>query len=307
MPAAPLLLDVKANALDDGPGIRSVVFFKGCPLRCSWCHNPESQACGPELSYDPSACVGCQACLPACEPGALQAGSAVWLDRNRCTGCLRCTSVCPSGALRRVGQPLDLDALLARLRRDQPFYRASGGGVTLSGGEPTLHLATLEPLLRGLQQAGIATLLQTCGLFHRQRFLSRLYPLLDLIHFDLKLFDDSAHRRHCGQGNATILANFLALKAAERAGGARVLARIALIPGLTDTEPNLTAFARFFRDHGVNEVQLLEYNPLWPAKLEQLGRPGPAADSPLRHWPARDQRERAAAPFLNAGIAVVTA
>lgn len=307
MTAAPLLLDIKANALDDGPGIRSVVFFKGCPLACVWCHNPESQACGVELAFDSSVCIGCRACLSACPQGALTSGQALHLERRDCTRCLACVDVCPSGALSRVGTPVDLDALLATLLKDQPFYVASGGGVTLSGGEPTLHLTTLEPLLRRLQQAGIHTLLQTCGLFHRERFLRQLHPWLDLIHFDLKLADDAAHRRYCGQGNTTILANFLALKAAERQGGARVLARIALIPGLTDTEANLGAFAAFFRENGVTEVQLLDYNPLWPTKLAPLGRPGPAADSPLRHWPARDQRQRAAAPFHAAGIAVVTA
>lgn len=305
MTAAPLLLDIKANALDDGPGIRSVVFFKGCPLDCRWCHNPESKACGPELSFDPSLCVGCKACLTVCPYGALQVGHPIQLARERCNACLHCTDACPSHALSPVGRSYDEDELLATLLKDRTFFQVSQGGITLSGGEPTLHLRVLQPLLQRLKQEGIHTLLQTCGFFHRERFLRQLYPLLDLIHFDLKLFDDDEHRAFCGQSNESILANFLALKAREADGGAPVQARIPLVPGITATEHNLRQFANFFIRHGVKEVQLLNYNPLWPQKQHKLGHASPPADSPLCHWLGRDELQHCADIFRQTGIAVV--
>ncbi len=161
--AAPLILDVKGNALDDGPGIRSVVFFKGCPLSCVWCHNPESKKALPELAFDAKTCAGCEGCLAVCEAGARSRRIPGYVDRRVCQQCFACAAVCPLGALAQVGPVMPVEGLVEKLLRDKPFYDTSGGGVTFSGGEPTLFMPFLSSLASALQAAGVSTLLETCG------------------------------------------------------------------------------------------------------------------------------------------------
>lgn len=280
----PLLLEIKGNALDDGPGIRSVVFFKGCPLSCVWCHNPESRRRAPELSFDASACVaGCTRCVAVCQPGAIRPGVSV--DRDACTLCFDCVPVCPSGALRQLGHPASLAELLESVRADKPFFDASGGGVTFSGGEPTLAMDFLAELAAACRAEGIHTLLETAGHFRWAPFERDVLPHLDAIYYDLKLFDAGAHRRYCGCDNDRILANFARLAALAEAGGFELLPRIPLVPGITATEANVTAIGRFLLDLGVGRVRLLDYNPTWVDKCGQLGiGPGFAQTDALRTW-----------------------
>lgn len=271
MTPAALIAEIKGNSLDDGPGIRSVVFFKGCPLACVWCHNPEAKRTGAELSFDADACRGALDCLPVCTEGALDRERPGFVDRNRCTLCGRCVEACPSGAFEVVGAPFDAEEIVAGLRRFEPFYRASGGGVTLSGGEPTLFMEEASELLKALKSRGIHTLLETCGHFPLRRYTDLIEPYLDQVYVDVKVIDDDAHREHCGTSNRVILDNVVALHQRAADGGVPILARIPLVPGITATDENLRAAAAFFRDHGIDRVALLAYNPLWTSKAGKLG------------------------------------
>lgn len=263
---APLLVDLKRGALDDGPGIRSVVFFKGCPLHCVFCQNPEAIHPGVELQRG-EGCLGCRRCSEACpERRARPAGEEE--RTGRCRLCGACVEACPSGARRRVGAPLEPEALCERLLRDQVFWRRSGGGVTLSGGEPTLHAEVAGELAARLRARGVHVLLETCGHFAWEPFARHLLPQLATIYFDLKLADEGEHRRFTGRGNATIHEN---LRRLARRGTVELLPRIPLIPGISDGETNLHALASLVREVGLARVMLLPYNPLWLGKRRALG------------------------------------
>ncbi len=273
--ARPLRLEIKPNSLDDGPGIRTVIFFKGCPLDCVWCQNPEAKSRHAELSYDRLQCVKCLSCVKACSRGALDPDDPAFVDRARCTLCFSCTKVCPSGALERVGTPMGIDEILRKILPDKPFFDTSGGGVTLSGGEPTLFMETASKLAKVLKEKGIHVLVETCGLFDLGLFRASLLPYIDEIFFDLKIFDNREHLRLCGADNRIILSNFKFLFGLSLSGGVPVLPRIPLVPGMTDTEGNITALGAFLKDLGCTKVSLLPYNPLWTDKCAKLGRPVP--------------------------------
>lgn len=281
--ASPYIVDIKGNSLDDGPGIRSVVFLKGCPLACSWCHNPESIRREPVLAFDTGECRDFADCLAVCPEVALDSSQPLRVDYSRCSRCFACVEACASGALSVVGQRMTVAQVLAELRRHIPFFHSSGGGVTLSGGEPTLYLDFCAELLRVLHAEGIHTLLETCGHFSYAAFRARLAPHTDQVYFDLKLADDTEHRRHCGRTNRVILENFRRLAADSRHGGPPVLFRIPLVPGITATDANLAALAALLGENGIRRVALLPYNPLWLEKSAKIGgsaRAGTAPDEP---------------------------
>jgi pyruvate formate lyase activating enzyme len=197
-----------------------------------------------------------------------------------------------------------VDELTARLLRDRAFFENSGGGVTVSGGEPTVHMEFLAELLRRLKSEHVHTLLQTCGAFALSTFEARVYPHLDLIHFDLKLFDPTAHQAYCGADNERILQNFARLVALARGGGVPVLARVPLVPGVTAEPRNLGALAAFLREQGVAEVQLMPYNPLWPTKTRQLGR-APSAHAQAATWMDPAELAQCAQVFRRSDIQVL--
>jgi len=269
----PLIFALKGNALDDGPGIRTTVFFKGCALSCAWCHNPEGRRRDAELAWSAEVCVDDGSCLHSCERDALVRALPSRIDRERCDLCEDCVAVCPSGALTVVGERWTIDALLAAIVVDQPFFDASGGGVTLSGGEPGLYPEYAGELAQRLRQAGIHVLLETAGAWEPRRFHAHLYDHLDAIYFDLKLLDAAMHRRWCGADNRQILENFERLFARSRDGGVPVLPRVPLIPGVTATPENLDGLAGFLREQGCNQVALLPYHPTWRDKAVRMDIP----------------------------------
>jgi pyruvate formate lyase activating enzyme len=273
----PLILEIKGNSLDDGPGIRTVVFFKGCPLSCVWCHNPESKSAAREISFDATECVGCGTCLETCKEGALGHDNPTYIDRDKCTLCLECVDTCPSGALTAVGRFMEAEEIAEIIEKDLPFFRTSGGGVTLSGGEPLLFMDYTSRLLQRLKEMGVHTIVETCGHFELDDFEERILPYLDAIYFDLKIHDPDEHKRQCGIPNQLIQENFGKLFRAYLDGGTPVLARIPLIPGITASDGNLAALADFLTENGVKEVALLQYNPLWIEKSRKLGRDNPLA------------------------------
>jgi pyruvate formate lyase activating enzyme len=274
----PLILEIKGNSLDDGPGIRTVVFFKGCPLSCTWCHNPESKSAAQEISFDAAECVGCDTCLKICKEGALDRDNPAYIDRERCTLCFECVEACPSGALARVGRYMEVEEIARVIEKDLPFFRTSGGGVTLSGGEPLLFMDFTSRLLRRLREMKVHTIVETCGHFNIDEFEEKILPYLDLIYFDLKIYDPDGHKKQCGIPNQVILDNFTKLFQAYLDGGTPMLARIPLIPGITATDENLSAIADFLTENGAKEVALLQYNPLWIEKSRKIGRDNPLAE-----------------------------
>jgi len=267
----PLVIDVKGNSLDDGPGTRSVVFFKGCPLDCFWCQNPESKKVGAELLFDRGKCVGSQECIGVCPEGALKAADPLDVDRNKCTFCFLCLDVCPSKALERVGKEMSVEELVAKVTPYKPFFQNTGGGVTLSGGEPTMFMDFVSSLLRRLKEEGIHTLVETCGLFTFENFSEKVLPYVDLIYMDIKILDPEDHKRWCGVTNKRILQNFIRLHEMSLEGGCEIKPRTPLIPGITDTDDKMQALAQFYQDHGVKRAALEKNNPIWFDKFEKIG------------------------------------
>ncbi len=272
MSRRPLVADVKRDSLEDGPGIRSVVFFKGCPLRCVFCHNPETQRPGIEIGFFQRDCIGCGECLRSCPRSAVDFALPGRIVRERCDRCGLCVENCPGTALRKIGTYYSVEELLGILLRDELFYLHSGGGVTLSGGECTLYPHFLESLLKGLKASDIHVAIETSGHFPYDLFRRKILPYLDLIYFDIKPIDPVGHRKCTGRWNDLILANFRRL-IGER--GVKVVPRIPLVPGITATEENLSAVGRFLLECGATCLKLLPYNPMGLDKYESIGRPRP--------------------------------
>lgn len=267
---APLVFDIARHTLDDGPGIRTTVFFKGCPLSCVWCHNPESIDPELEIGFYAADCIDCGDCTTACPSGAARRDLPRRIDRSLCRRCGTCVDACPGRGLRRIGRHYETDTLLDILLRDSVYYQTSGGGVTLSGGEPTLSLDYAADLLRKLKSQGIHTAIETNGFFEWSRFKAEMLDYLDLILFDVKLADPGLHVRYTGRGNDVILEN-LARVVAERPWD--VIARVPLVPGITATEDNLRAISGLLRELGVTRCRLLPYNPLGLSKRGAIGKP----------------------------------
>jgi pyruvate formate lyase activating enzyme len=276
--AQPLVFEIKRGALEDGPGIRTTVFFKGCNLHCPWCHNPESIDPEVEIGFFPRDCIRCGDCVAACPVSACSLENPGRINREACTRCGDCVEACPGPALRTYGRFYAVDELLDIILQDRVYYEASGGGVTLSGGEPTLYLDYVAETLGRLKELGLNTAIQTNGSFPYDEFRQKLLPLVDLVMLDLKMADREEHRRYLGQDNARIIANLGNLL---QEGPARVLPRIPLIPGYTMDPENLEALSRLLQDAGARRCALLPYNPTWFHKAESIGKP-PPADLPAR-------------------------
>jgi pyruvate formate lyase activating enzyme len=247
------------------------VFLKGCPLRCGWCHNPEGLSPAPEPVWRAERCIRCGACLAACPDSALRwEGDTPVLDRSRCSLCGDCAEACYAEARELLGRTMTAAAVLAVAERDRVFYEQSGGGVTFSGGEPLAQPDFLADLLAGCRARGLHTVLDTCG-DAPWDVVDRVRGLIDLFLYDVKLVDDTRHRRATGVSNGRILENLAALAGRGHA----VVLRLPLVPGVTDDDHNVGALGALAAELGIRRVVVLPFHRLGTAKYARLGRPNP--------------------------------
>ena len=265
------VFDIQRFSLHDGPGIRTTVFLKGCPLRCLWCHNPESRSARPQLAFFAERCVACGECAVACPRHAHQLAEGCHvLDRESCDACGQCADACAFDALRLVGREWDAADVLALAERDRAYYASSGGGLTISGGEPLVQAGFTRALLEGARQRGIHTCLETCGAAPWTAF-EAIRGLVDLVLFDIKATGEAAHRRLTGAGPAPILANLERLLE----HGVAVRLRCPLVPGLNDDEAHLRAIAALAGRHPDLEVEILPFHDTARHKHARYGSVDP--------------------------------
>ncbi|MDZ7319979.1 MAG: glycyl-radical enzyme activating protein [candidate division KSB1 bacterium] len=281
-----LTFNIQQFSTEDGPGIRTTVFMKGCPLRCVWCHNPEGASPHLDLVWYDTRCIAARECLRVCPENALTlTPSGMVIDRKRCTVCGKCAEQCPASALEIIGKEWTVDELLAELLKDKVFYETSGGGITFSGGEPMMQTDFLCEILPRCKEAGLHVALDTCGAVSAERY-QRVIEWIDLVLFDLKIMDDARHRAATGVGNELILNNvrLLAMR------GVPMWIRTPIIPGYTDDRANIEAIARFIRDNlpTVERWDLLAYTNLGKPKYHRLDLPYALENVPLL---TRDEME----------------
>ena len=264
-----LVFSIDRFVSDDGPGIRTTVFLKGCPLSCIWCHSPQSQSALPQLSFFDNRCIRCGACVKICPQNAQIVSpmerSILW---EQCDNCGKCVEICPSAALEMSGKWLTVNQVMDVIEKDLVYYNNSGGGVTFSGGEPTAQPDFLDLCLQRCHEKGINTAIDTCGLAKWSVF-EKILPHVDLVLYDIKFADSQKHKLFTGVGNELILDN---LKRISRKGKA-IWIRIPLIPGYTDSQENLRQIAEFISVlDGIEKISLLPYNTASGARYLSIGK-----------------------------------
>jgi pyruvate formate lyase activating enzyme len=297
-----VIFDIERFALHDGPGIRTTLFLKGCPLACRWCHNPESISPRPQLVFLESKCISCGKCFEACPAGAherLTDGSRAY-HRDKCTLCGRCVEVCPPQALVMEGWTITVEDAVAELSRDAPFYSRSGGGITLSGGEPMRQTRFSAEVLRRCREKGIHTALDTSGYAPWDDF-EKVLPFVNLVLYDLKHADSGFHLSYTGVPNDLILENLTRI---DRTGAA-IEIRVPVIPGINDDRENIEALSEISGRLGnLTGVRLLPYHGLGEAKYARLGR---AYSLSGLQQPSRERMEEVSSWFAPTGIRVTIA
>ena len=266
------IFDIKRFAVHDGPGIRTTVFLKGCPLACRWCHNPEGIESEIQLWYHQGRCIRCRQCVDVCRQQALRAdpsgGPFIQIERERCMLRADCLTCCPTGALELAGREMSVSEVMQEVTKDRLFYEMSGGGVTLSGGEPLYQPDFCLAILQACKGQNIAAALETC-LYSPPEVLEAVITQVDHFLVDIKLWDPQKHRDYTGKDNALILKNFCHLAMRHP----NITVRIPLIKNITDTSSNIADIVRFVRSVRPDiPIEKLDYNPLTPNKYRRLDR-----------------------------------
>lgn len=280
------ILEIQRMSTEDGPGLRTTVFFKGCSLRCAWCHNPESISARPQIHWVGSRCIGCKTCLEVCPESALDfTPQSNTIDRRKCTGCGTCAEACPSTALELLGQSWTLDDLYAEALKDKTYFNTSGGGVTLGGGEPLLQSDFCRSLLALLKESAIHTAVDTCGRCP-PKALDRVLPYTDLVLYDLKEINPQKHERFTGSDNYNILENLLYIRDIMQTHGRpeALWIRTPVIPGATASEDNIRGIGQFMAqklDGYVDRWDLCAFNNLCRDKYRRLNLNWAFEDSDL--------------------------
>ncbi|MGI6367080.1 MAG: glycyl-radical enzyme activating protein [Anaerolineae bacterium] len=287
------ITEVQRFSVHDGPGIRTTVFVKGCNLHCFWCHNPETHRLAPELELHPDRCIGCLACVAACERHCHEVTSeGKVFHREDCIACGACARECFADALHLVGREVSVGEIMGDILADRAFYANSGGGVTISGGEPLLQPEFTAALLTACREEGIHAAIETAVQFPWER-VAAVLPLVDLLMMDIKVMDEATHRRVTGVGNARILENARRIAAS----GKPMIVRTPVVPGVNDTSEAIGEIAAFVR--GLPTLQyldLLPFHPMAAGKYDSLGRAYEARNLPRptsEHMEALAQRARA--------------
>ncbi len=293
-PRQGLIFNIQRFSIHDGPGIRTVVFFKGCGLRCRWCSNPESWNAYEEIVINDLRCTLCGRCRDVCPEKAITIDEkGRKLDRGLCNRCMKCTDVCPTGALAATGKWMSVEEVMEEAAADDLFYQNSGGGITLSGGDPLQQWEFAVELLKDCKRRGFHTAIETSG-FAEWGILEELLEYTDLVLYDVKHMDPARHREGTGKTNELILEN--ARKAAARR---RLWVRVPLVPGYNDSEENLRETARFAKEIGAARVSILPYHAWGVSKFEKLGRTFTMGDVTA---PASEQVEHARQIVQAAGV-----
>ena len=276
--ASGTVFDIQRFSLHDGPGIRTIVFLKGCPLSCKWCSNPESQNMKPVIMYKKNECLHCGRCINACSRKAISFENKTFIDRSICTGCGECANACPAGALVVKGKTMTVQQLIRELKKDATTYRRSGGGITLSGGEPLVQYEFAAELLRACKAQGWDTAIETTGAGITEA-VEKVIPYVDTVLLDIKHLDTEKHKKFTGIGNEQILKN-----AARISQISSTVVRVPVIPGFNYSEEEIRAITEFAKTlRGMRTIRLLPYHTFGENKYDLLGRDYALADiKPLK-------------------------
>ncbi len=262
------VFNIQKMSIHDGPGIRTTVFLKGCPLRCIWCSNPESQKPGREIACFPARCVSCGYCAEVCPKGIIESKPPYGItSRENCDLCEICVKECCTNAKKAIGEEYETDALLSEILKDKSFYDSSGGGVTFSGGEPLLQHEFLTEILKECHEKGVHTAIETTG-YAKPEVIEAVISHLDLIFMDIKHMDSQKHRDLTGVSNEQILENLSFIAENHK----DVIVRIPVIPGRNDSDENICQAAAFVAGKGIKRLELLPYHNLGEVKYGQLGK-----------------------------------